>query len=83
MFSFLNQRELTRTCSMKKQADIRTKLAQYDIDYTYKIVNRTEAASGAGVGASGLQQVRTADYVFYVHKKDLEMAEIVINGRFG
>lgn len=69
MISIFNRKELARTCSTDKQADIRSMLAQYEIDYTYKVLDEPDS--------------RSPDYVFFVHKKDFEMASIVINRRLG
>lgn len=79
MITVLNRRELVSTYDMKRQAGIREILAQNNIDYTYKIVNRDSPSPiGAGtrayMGTWGEKAELTNEYTFYVKKCDYDRA---------
>lgn len=79
MITILNRRELVVTFSMKEQAQIRESLAAANIKYRMKVVDRnltSERRSAVGQNPS-LQK----EYVFYVHKADLQKAKGLLNVR--
>lgn len=83
MITLLNRRELARTHSMEKQADIRSVLSHNDIDYVYQIVNRKDAGIRVATGSFGEDPALMSEHVFYVHKKDFELAKNMISKGLG
>ena len=83
MITLWNRAELTLTYSLEEQAKIRTALAQNNIDYTVKTVNRKSpspfsAGSRARTGTAGEKLDLMYEYIFYVKKDDLSLAQSVL-----
>lgn len=79
MITILNRKELTITFDVKEQARIRSVLADHQIDYNIKTVNRmspTPMAAGtrAYTGTHGQNTDTMYEYIIYVHKSDYEKA---------
>ena len=83
MITIFNRRELTITFDNKKQAKVRDLLAQNNVPYLIKVINRRAASAfGRGItGTFGENLNVTYEYVFYVKKSDYEQALAIINGR--
>ena len=83
MITLFNRRELIVTQSMKRQGEIRTLLAQNDIEYHLKTRGQddsfTRADLRARTGSAGIDPACQYTYTFYVHKNDYEKAMHVIN----
>lgn len=75
-----NRRELTITFFPAQQAEIRGALAAHGVDYILRIVTRGNPARR---GSFGENPALSCEYIFYVHKKDLERAGAVLAGRRG
>ncbi|MDP4133300.1 MAG: hypothetical protein Q8882_04730 [Bacillota bacterium] len=75
MITIFNRRLLLVTYDMKLQADVRTKLSDNNIDYVLNPVPFSLVMGGYYGG--GL----SAEYKFYVRKKDYDLAVAVINDR--
>lgn len=79
MITVLNRKELAITFDMKEQARVRNLLADHNIDYDIKTVNRmspSPVAAGARsrTGTFGQSQDTMYEYIIYVHKNDYEKA---------
>lgn len=74
----LNKKELAITYSMKEQAEIRLALAERDIDYSVKLVNRCSPGALGRAGAAGQNMESLDEYIIYVHKQDYERAKEAI-----
>lgn len=82
MISIFNRKELMITYSMKRQAEIKSLLDKYYIDYWTK----TKNSSGYGrsynsIGNVGQNMDLMYEYKIYVHKSDYEKAKAIIEGR--
>lgn len=79
MITIFNRKELIVTTSMEKQAEVREILAQNNIPYEVKTVNRGSGSALGGrtravSGALGEKQELTYEYIIYVKKEDYEEA---------
>ncbi len=86
MITIFNRREVCITYSMQEQGEIRTLLADSGIDYSVKVVNRKSpspagAGSRARTGTFGEDLSKMYEYIFYVHKDDMEKAKHIIQTR--
>lgn len=86
MITIFNRREVCITYSMQEQSEIRTLLADSGIDYSVKVVNRkspspADAGSRARTGTFGEDLSKMYEYIFYVHKDDMEKAKHMIQAR--
>lgn len=80
MITVLNQKELTVTYNIKRQGEIRDILAQNNIDYRVKVINRESpspmaAGSRARMGSFGTKAELMYEYIFFVKKTDYERAK--------
>lgn len=83
MLTIFNRKELCIVFSMKEQANIRESLAVNNIEYSMKTINRSSPspfASGSRgrSGTFGQDMDLNYEYVFYVNKKDYELAKNAI-----
>ena len=82
MITIWNRRELFSTYDIKKQSRIRDILAQNQIDYTIKIINRQSysqlSPAAARVGRAGQNMDLACEYKIYVHKEELEKANFLL-----
>lgn len=86
MITIFNRRELTITFDIKKQAKIRDLLAQNNIPYIIKVVNRKspsafDAGLRARTGTFGENLNVAYEYIFYVKRSNYEYALAIINGK--
>ncbi len=83
MMTLFNRRELIVTQSMKRQSEIRTRLAQNHIDYRLKTRGQDDSFARADLrartGSAGIDPEFQYTYTFYVHKNDYEKAMYIIN----
>lgn len=84
MITFFNRRELCIVFSIKEQSKIRQTLVSNNIKYHIKVVNRMSPSpfSGASRGrtvTSGQNMDLNYEYIFYVNKKDYDLAKYLIN----
>ena len=82
----LRKKDVLTTFSMKEQARVREALARNHIDYRIKIINRSSpspmaAGMRARTGSFGNSADIMYEYVFYVHRKDLDLVRYVLRGR--
>lgn len=83
MITIFNRREVLLTFSMKQQADARSSLASNDIKYIYKVFNTsTHNGSRARTGTYGKDMMMAYEYTIYVHKKDYDRANAIVNGTY-
>lgn len=73
MLTIFNRRELTVTFSMAQQAEICQALTAAGIKYHLR--TRQDAPDGRGALPRG---VRDTEYIFYVHKDDLDAAQAAV-----
>lgn len=80
MLTIFSRRELIITYDMKRQSDVRSILAQNNIDYVIKTrnVQGPSAFGGHKHGSVGSNQDYSYEYKIYVHKKDYEKATWLI-----
>lgn len=83
MITIFNRKELTVTYSVEQNRKIRKALADNNIDYHMKVVNRlSPSPASAGMrgrsGSIGFNTNYIYIYYFYVHKKDYDEALKVI-----
>ena len=83
MITALNRKELLVTFDMETQARVRNVLADNNIDYKIKTVNRmspSPAAAGARshTGTLGQNLNQMYEYIIYVKKEDYEKAKALI-----
>ena len=86
MITLFNRREAYITYSMQEQSVIRSLLAQNGIDYSVKVINRkspspADAGSRARTGSFGENPGLMYEYIFYVHKDDIEKARRIVQSR--
>lgn len=86
MITILNRKEVCITYSMQEQSEIRNLFAQSGINYSVKVVNRESpspagAGSRARTGSFGGDISGMYEYIFYVHKDDIEKAKHIIQTR--
>jgi len=86
MITLFNRREAYITYSMQEQSVIRSLLAQNGIDYSVKVINRkspspADAGSRARTGSFGENPGLMYEYIFYVHKDDIEKARHIVRSR--
>ncbi len=86
MLTMFNRRELIITYDMKRQAEVRDLLAQNDIDYYVKVINRKSpspffAGSRARTGTFGENLRLEYEYIIYVNKSDYGIASAIISRR--
>lgn len=86
MITIFNRREVCITYSMQEQSEIRTLLTDSGIDYSVKVVNRkspspADAGSRARTGTFGEDLSKMYEYIFYVHKDDMEKAKHIVQTR--
>ena len=79
MITIFNRKELAITYDMKEQARIRDILADNNIDYDIKTVNRMSpspmaAGTRTRMGSLGQSQNEMYEYIIYVRKEDYEKA---------
>lgn len=78
MIAYWNRQEVYMGYSISKCSDIRSLLANSNIEYTYKTINCTNSAtSGSGCGVRGEFDKRIEFnymYYIYVHKNDYDYA---------
>ena len=78
MITIFNRRELMITYSMDERVRICDILRVNNIDYTIKTINTTASSFGssrrASTGTLGLNMDYVYEYIFYVHKKDYDLA---------
>lgn len=84
MISIFNRKELCIVFSMQEQASIRETLSVNSIEYYMKTVNRSSpsplaSGSRSRSGTFGQNMDLNYEYIFYVNKKDYEMAKYLIN----
>lgn len=84
MISIFNRKELCIVFSMEEQANIRESLSASNIKYYLKTINRMSpspfsSGSRGRAGSFGQSMDLNYEYVFYVHKKDYDKAENIIN----
>ena len=84
MIHIFNRRELCVVFSMKEQVRIRETLSKNKIDYRIRTINRTSSSpfssgSRSRTGSFGQNMDIIYEYIFYVHKKDYDMAKSIIN----
>lgn len=79
MVTMFNRREVFCTFSIEAQADARKRLADNNIDYDLKVVDRSfhgvQPSVRAGLGRFGEDQGCSKEYVFFVKKNDYDMAK--------
>lgn len=88
MITIFNRKEVCITHSMQAQSEIRSLLAQNGVDYSVKVVNRkspspVDAGSRARAGSFGENPGKMYEYIFYVHKDDIEKAKHIVQTRNG
>lgn len=76
MITVFNRRELIVTMDIKRQADIRSILADNNIDYVVKTTN-LERRRGH-TGSFGINQDYSCEYKIFVHKNNYGKAEALI-----
>lgn len=86
MITLFNRREAYITYSMQEQSEIRSLLAQNGIDYSVKVINRkspspADAGSRARTGSFGENPSLMYEYIFYVHKDNIEKARRIVQSR--
>lgn len=86
MITIFTRKELISTYDMKRQAEVRDLLAQNDIPYTIKVINRKspspfDAGSRARTGTLGENLQMEYEYIIYVKKTDYEKADAIVNGK--
>lgn len=86
MITLFNRREAYITYSMQEQSEIRSLLAQNGLDYSVKVINRkspspADAGSRARMGSFGENPGLMYEYIFYVHKDDIEKARRIVQSR--
>ncbi|MBU5332504.1 hypothetical protein KQI61_09855 [Anaerocolumna aminovalerica] len=77
MITIFNRRELVTTYSMENQANIREILKSNKIDYRLKTITKNSRIRG-NITIIGQNINQAYEYIFYVHKKDLEYARSYI-----
>nr|WP_308742447.1 hypothetical protein [uncultured Anaerocolumna sp.] len=77
MITIFNRRELVTTYSMENQANIREILKSNKIDYRLKTITKNSRIRG-NITIIGQNINQAYEYIFYVHKKDLEYAKSYI-----
>lgn len=75
MLTIFNRRELTVTFSMKRQAEIREALTAAGINYSLSTRQDPATARGQATLGTGGRSQRELEYVFYVHKDDVDAAQ--------
>ena len=86
MITLFNRREAYITYSMQEQSETRSLLAQNGIDYSVKVINRkspspANAGSRARTGSFGENPGLMYEYIFYVHKDDIEKSRQIVRSR--
>lgn len=77
MITIFNRRELCSVYSMSEQVIIRETLSKNKIDYYIRTINHT---SKRGTRSSfGINMKSAYQYIFYVRKRDYDMAKHAIN----
>jgi len=71
---------------MKKQAKVRELMAQNNIPYSIRVINRKspsifDAGSRARTGTFGENLQLEYEYTIYVNRKDYDKADAIINGK--
>ena len=86
MITIINRKAVSTTYSMQEQSEIRTVLAQQGINYSLKTINR-KSPSSLGTGTRGITGTfgedlsKMYEYIFYVHKDDIEKAKHAVYSR--
>ena len=82
MITLFNRRELLTTFSLDKQAAICGLLADNNIDYYIKTINRNSASfmndTRAVVGSFGQNLELSYEYIIYVRRADYERARSLL-----
>lgn len=73
MITIFNRAELTLTYSVEQQAKLREALAAAGIDYRLRV-----HTDSRGVGRMGRMTSAGTEYIFYVHRDDLDAARAAI-----
>ena len=80
-----NRREAYVTMSMQKQAEVRDRLTAGGVAYILRTVNRNSPSpfysSRARTGTFGQDAQLFCTYIFYVAKKDLRKAKLLLGGQ--
>lgn len=79
MITIFNRAEVCTTYSMQEQSEIRNLLTQEGIDYSLKTVNLKSPSPMTGSFGEDLS--KTYEYIFYVHKDDIEKAKHIVYSR--
>ena len=79
MLTIFNRQELTVTFSLKELNRIQNILAENKLEYGVKSCLK-HSIDRARMGSMGMNPEKTQEYIIYVHKDDLEMAERLIRG---
>lgn len=84
MITIFNRRELEITYSIDRQAQIRSLLSSHNINYYLRVVNSASPSvfNNQRFGSFGQKIDISNEYIFYVHKKNYELALAIINGRY-
>lgn len=83
MITIFNRKELYMTYDMNVLANVRNLLADHNIDYDYKFIDRKSpspmaAGSRARTGTAFEKREIEVQYYIYVHKNDYEKAKAVL-----
>ncbi|ABX42863.1 conserved hypothetical protein [Lachnoclostridium phytofermentans ISDg] len=82
MITLFNRKELIITFSMQKQSELRQILNDNNIDYRLKTINRNSPSalndSRARTGTLGQDLNIAYEYIFYVHKRDYDLAKTLL-----
>lgn len=84
MITIFNRRELYIVFSMSEQSNIRATLFANNIKHYIKTVNRMapspfSSGTRSRSGSFGQSMDLNYEYIFYVHKKDYDIAKYLIN----
>jgi len=84
MLTIFNRKELCIVFSMKEQSNIRESLSNNNIDYRIRTINRMSPSPFSGgtrgrTGSFGQNMDLNYEYIFYVHKKDYDLAKSILN----
>lgn len=79
MITIFNRKEVCTTYSMQEQSEIRSLLAQQGIKYSIKTINRKSPSPMTGSFGEDLSKMY--EYIFYVHKDDIEKAKHIVYSR--
>ena len=83
MVTIFNRKELTTTFTMAEQSRIRSLLANNNINYKIKIINRRspsmfDAGNRTHMGTFDENMSVSYEYIVFVHKNDYEQSQELI-----